>query len=159
MTGFEYAFAGLLISEGFVDEGLTVIRAIRDRYDGKKRNPFNEIECGSNYARSMASFALLPIFSGFTYDIPNGQIGFAPILPGDFRCFWAAGNSWGDFLRTRQYCRVILKAGSLVLSSVLLDESTVKTVLVDGKEIPFRQTGDLITFALVTVKKEIRFLM
>ena len=159
MTGFEYAFAGLLISEGFVDEGLTVIRAIRDRYDGKKRNPFNEIECGSNYARSMASFALLPIFSGFTYDIPNGQIGFAPILPGDFRCFWAAGNSWGDFLRTRQYCRVILKAGSLVLSSVLLDESTVKTVLVDGKEIPFRQTKDLITFAPITVKKEIRFLM
>ena len=64
MTGFEYAFAGLLISEGFLEEGLTVIRAVRDRYDGKKRNPFNEIECGSHYARSMASFALLPIFSG-----------------------------------------------------------------------------------------------
>ena len=159
MTGMEYAFAGQLISAGFLQEGLTVIRAIRNRYDGKKRNPFNEIECGSHYARAMASFALLPIFSGFTYDIPNRYIGFAPVIPGDFRCFWAAGNSWGDFLRTRQDSRVILNAGSLDLSSVRLDESTVKTVLVDGKEIPFRQTGVLITFAPITVKKEIRFIM
>lgn len=31
MTGFEYSFAGLLISEGFTEEGLEVVRAIRDR--------------------------------------------------------------------------------------------------------------------------------
>lgn len=35
MTGFEYAFAGLLIQEGMIEEGLTVVRAIRDRYDGR----------------------------------------------------------------------------------------------------------------------------
>ena len=56
MTGFEYAFAGLLVSEGYLDEGIAVVRAIRDRYDGAKRNPWNEIECGNNYARAMASF-------------------------------------------------------------------------------------------------------
>lgn len=52
MTGFEYAFAGLLISSGFYDNGIKVVKGIRDRYDGKKRNPYNEIECGSNYAQS-----------------------------------------------------------------------------------------------------------
>lgn len=31
MTGFEYAFAGLLISEGFVEDGLKVVCAVRDR--------------------------------------------------------------------------------------------------------------------------------
>jgi len=159
MTGFEYAFAGLLISEGFVQEGLMVIRAIRDRYDGKKRNLFNEIECGSQYARSMASFALLPIFSGFVYDLPNQHIGFAPVVSGDFRCLWAVGSGWGDFLRTEQVCRIVLKGGSLSLSSVQLADSCVKTVLADGKEIPFRQTDGQITFAPVTVNKELRFVL
>ena len=65
MTGFEYSFAGLLLSRGLIEDGLKVVKAVRDRYDGKKRNPWNEIECGSNYVRSMASFALIPILSGF----------------------------------------------------------------------------------------------
>jgi uncharacterized protein (DUF608 family) len=86
MTGFEYAFAGLLIREGMTEEGLTVVRSVRNRYDGKKRNPWNEIECGSNYARAMASFALLPIFSGLEFDLPHGHLGFSPLLDGDFRC-------------------------------------------------------------------------
>ena len=125
MTGFEYAFAGLLISESFLEEGLAVVRAVRDRYDGKKRNPFNEIECGSHYARSLASFALLPVFSGFTYDLPNGHIGFAPVLPGDFRCFWAVGSGWGNFCRRERTCRVTLEAGSLSLASIGLGNMTV----------------------------------
>ena len=27
-----------------------VVKAIRDRHEGRKRNPFNEPECGHNYA-------------------------------------------------------------------------------------------------------------
>ena len=78
MHGFEYAFAGLLIARGRIDEGLTVVRAVRSRYNGANRNPWNEIECGSNYARSMASFALLPLFSGFRYDAPRGAMRSTP---------------------------------------------------------------------------------
>ena len=80
MTGFEYMFAGLLYSEGFESEAFEVVKSIRDRYDGKKRNPWNEMECGSNYVRAMASFALLPIISGFDFDLPHFKIGFNPIL-------------------------------------------------------------------------------
>ena len=158
MTGFEYAFAGLLISEGFLEEGLTVVRAVRDRYDGKKRNPFNEIECGSHYARSLASFALLPIFNGFTYDLPNRQIGFAPVLSGDYRCFWATGSGWGDYCRTEKVSKIVLKGGEITLAAVRLAGIHAGQVFVDGKKIPFEQTGDLITFAPVTVKKELRVL-
>lgn len=158
MTGFEYAFAGLLIGEGFAEEGLTVIRAIRQRYDGKKRNPFNEIECGSQYARAMASFALFPVFSGFTYDLPNHHIGFAPVLPGDFRCLWAAGSGWGELFRTGQDYKVLLREGSIRLSSVRLGGCSGGRLLIDGKEIPFRQTGDLLTFEPLTVRKELCFL-
>ena len=75
-----------------------VVRVVRNRYDGEKRNPWNEIEYGSNYARAMASFALLPIFSGFTFAVPKKHIGFAPVIPGNFRCMWNLGAGWGDFV-------------------------------------------------------------
>lgn len=59
MTGFEYQLAVLLLDYGFKEEGLKVAKAVRDRHDGRRRNPFNEPECGSFYARAMASWALL----------------------------------------------------------------------------------------------------
>ena len=38
-TGIEYHVASHLIMEGFVTEGLTIVKALRSRYDGKTRNP------------------------------------------------------------------------------------------------------------------------
>jgi non-lysosomal glucosylceramidase len=46
MTGFEYAAAIGMLYEEILEEGLTCIRAIRARYDGRKRSPFDEAECG-----------------------------------------------------------------------------------------------------------------
>ncbi|MBQ5749275.1 MAG: hypothetical protein IIV87_03875, partial [Oscillospiraceae bacterium] len=159
MTGFEYSFAGLLISEGFIDEGLQVVRAIRDRYDGEKRNPYNEIECGSNYARAMASFALLPIFSGFQFDLPNKHIGFAPLVDGDFKCMWNLGCAWGDFSRTKRECSVSVKDGSMELASIELKGiGKVKSVIIDGKDVAFAQDGDKLAFAQTTIKKHLRTL-
>ena len=56
--GLEYMFASHLIARGLVDEGLTVVRAARARHDGSRRNPYNDIECGSHYARRYRSYAL-----------------------------------------------------------------------------------------------------
>lgn len=157
MTGFEYAFAGLLISEGYVEEGLCAVRAIRDRYDGKKRNPWNEIECGSNYARAMASFALLPIFSGFTFDIPHGRIGFAPITAGDFRAFFSAGTGWGDFIRTDGADELRLHGGTLPIGTLTLGGGkAADTLEIDGVRVPFTQTGADICFDCQTVKRSVR---
>lgn len=157
MTGFEYAFAGLLISEGLIEEGLQVVRAVRNRFDGIKRNPFNEFECGSNYSRSMASFALLPIFSGFTFDLPRKKIGFAPVLSGDFRCFWSLGTGWGDYIRTGCSHRIVLRSGSLKLSSVSIANcGQIKSVFVDGKAVRFTQNGDVISFDENCIRKELR---
>ena len=60
MTGFEYTAATGLLQVGAADEGLEIIRSIRDRYDGGKRNPFDEAECGHHYARAMASWRPSP---------------------------------------------------------------------------------------------------
>lgn len=160
MTGFEYAFAGLLISEGMIKEGLMVVRAIRNRYDGKKRNPWNEIECGSNYARPMASFALLPIFSGFRPDLPRKRIGFSPLLPGKFKYLWSVGSGWGDFSRTEKEYKISLSDGFLTLESVFLgDAPAVRAVYADGRSIPFECREGLITFACTRIERALRLVL
>ena len=62
-------------------EGLTLVRAVRSRYDGLTRNPFNEYECGSYYARAMASFALLQACSGCRYSAVTRTLWLSPKLP------------------------------------------------------------------------------
>jgi uncharacterized protein (DUF608 family) len=59
MTGFEYQLAVLLLDYGFKDEALKVVQGVRGRHAGHNRNPFNEPECGSYYARAMATWGLL----------------------------------------------------------------------------------------------------
>ena len=59
MTGFEYVAAAEMMFQGMDTDAVKVVKAIRDRHDGLKRNPFNEPECGHNYARSMASWNVL----------------------------------------------------------------------------------------------------
>jgi uncharacterized protein (DUF608 family) len=97
-TGFEYAFASLLITEGFVLEGLAVVRGARDRHDGRKRNPWDEPECGSHYARAMSSWGLVLALSGYHYNASKGLMQFAPQLHAeDFKCFWSNDRAWGIF--------------------------------------------------------------
>ena len=59
MTGFEYVAAAEMIFQGMNAEAVKVVKAVRDRHDDLKRNPFSEPECGHNYARSMASWNCL----------------------------------------------------------------------------------------------------
>ena len=40
-TGVEYAAAVLMMQEGRTADGLKVFKAVRERFDGKKRNPFD----------------------------------------------------------------------------------------------------------------------
>ena len=64
-TGVEYQVAVCMVLEGMFDEALTIIKSIRDRYDGYKRCPWSETEAGHHYVRPMSSFSLIPAFAGF----------------------------------------------------------------------------------------------
>ena len=94
MTGFEYTAAVHMLQEGHTDDGLTVIRAIRSRYDGRRRNPFDEAECGHHYARAMASWAAVLALTGFDYSGVEERLRFAR---SDTPCrwFWSLGHAWG----------------------------------------------------------------
>ena len=95
-TGLEYMLASHLIQRGLVEEGLTIVRAARARHDGARRNPWNDIECGSYYARALSSYALVNAFLGLTFDQRKGEIGFHPAAAGDAVYFWSAGRGWGE---------------------------------------------------------------
>lgn len=138
MTGFEYQLAALMISEGMQEEGLRLVRSVRGRYDGKKRNPWNEVECGSNYARSMASYSLLPLYSGFRFDLPHGMIGFSPLYPEEkpFCCFWSVDSAWGSVTITPEKTVIQVEEGYLSLLRLELPFfSGGVCVTVDGKTV------------------------
>ncbi|MBQ4323791.1 MAG: hypothetical protein IJC19_07610 [Clostridia bacterium] len=157
MTGFEYAFAGLLISEGYFEEGERVVKAIRDRYDGEKRNPWNEIECGSNYARSMASFALMPLYSGFSFDMTQKHIGFAP-LQKEGSYLFSVCESWGTVSFVEDKVTLLLYGAPLSLKSIALPNAkSIRSVTVDGTPILFSEKDGVIIFDEIAVKKELIF--
>jgi hypothetical protein len=124
-TGVEYQVAGHLIYSGLLDEGLTIVRGLRDRYDGERRNPWNEFECGNHYARAMASWSLLLALSGFHFSAPAGRIAFAPVVNAErFRCFFSAGSGWGSFAQRLENSALVatleLRAGGLGLQRIEL---------------------------------------
>ena len=94
-TGVEYQVASHLISLGHVEEGLEIVRACRRRYDGTVRNPFDELECGHWYARSMSSYALIQALGGARYDAVERTLYLEPQIAGDFRCFLATAGGFG----------------------------------------------------------------
>ena len=94
-TGIEYQVAAHLLSFGHVQEALEIVRACRSRYDGRVRNPFNEIECGHWYARAMASYALLQGLTGARYDAVDKTLHLESQVEGDFRSFLATGSGFG----------------------------------------------------------------
>ena len=126
MHGMEYAFGQMLMAYGMLEEGVKVTAGVRDRYDGARRNPWNEIECGSNYARSMASWGAMIMLSGFSFDGTRGHIGFAPRLQdgGVFRSFWSGANAYGTVEFANGNVRVDVLGGDLVLKSLGLPEDS-----------------------------------
>jgi uncharacterized protein (DUF608 family) len=96
MTGFEYTAATGLLQEGEIEAGLKIIEAIRERYDGRKRNPFNEAECGYHYARAMASWATILALTGFEYSAVTRTMKFRASEK-DATWFWSTGAAWGTF--------------------------------------------------------------
>jgi hypothetical protein len=92
MTGFEYTAAVGMMYEGQVEEGLKCIRSIRARYDGRKRSPFDEAECGHHYARAMASWGAVLALSGFQFSAVKQSLCFAPRSG---QHFWSTGSAWG----------------------------------------------------------------
>lgn len=121
MTGFEYTAAVGMIYENQTGNGLKCIKSIRDRFDGLKRNPFDEPECGHHYARAMASWAAVIALSDFQYSGVDQSMAFTS-KPGTY--FWSNGSAWG-------LCEVSSGGATLEVLKGSLD---LKSFTLKGKE-------------------------
>ncbi len=101
-SGVEYQVAATLIYNGWIREGLELVKAVRQRYNGVRRNPWDEEECGHHYARAMASWAVLLALSGFHYDGVSADMRFEPKFSKDeFQTFWSTASAWGVYRQNR----------------------------------------------------------
>ena len=105
-TGHEYSAAALMLALGMVPEGLELIEAVRRRYDGEKRNAWDEPECGFHYARPLASWSPLLVLSGFRYHGAERSVTAQPLINAEkFSSFWSAAAAWGTFSQTLRETR------------------------------------------------------
>jgi hypothetical protein len=106
-------------------EGLEIIESVRRRFDGERRNPWDEPECGHHYARAMSAWSTVVAFSGFRYHAGERAVSFVPktSVP-SFASFFSVGSGWGlcSIRREAGHARVhfALKEGSLAVRSVRL---------------------------------------
>jgi hypothetical protein len=129
MTGFEYTAATHMMFAGMPREGAECVESIRERYDGERRNPWDEAECGHHYARAMAAWSGILAMSGFRY---HGGAQSLEVFPksarANFRCIWATGMGWGTFTHstTGNETELLLKVhgGSLLLQTCRLKGRT-----------------------------------
>ncbi len=164
MTGFTYQAAAHMIAEGLTDEGMTMIKAIHERYSPEKRNPYNEVEYGNHYTRAMSSYGAFVAASGFTYNGSKGIIGFNPkIQPENFRSAFISAEGWGSFSQKRdsegQQNSLEVKYGRLKIQTIELctgSEKKVKDVKLNlnGNLLPtrFYQNGEMLTLHLTDLE-------
>jgi uncharacterized protein (DUF608 family) len=119
MTGFEYTAASHMIFEGMVTEGVECITSIRKRYDGARRNPWDEAECGHHYARAMAAWSGILACSGFHYNAATQSLTINPkSARPEFRCIWSTATGWGVFHTTPTQLFIKVHAGQLPIQSI-----------------------------------------
>ena len=169
MSGFEYAAAATMMQSGNLTEGLTVLKAVSDRYTGELKvgydgpwgnwgysgNPFGDDECGKFYSRAMSIWSVLLATQGFEYNGPEHTIGFNPLWqPDNHISFFTTAKGWGNFSQHRsekiQKNSFHLVYGQLALEKVNLftEEDTKKVgVSLNGQAINanFRQNGNKVT--------------
>ncbi len=159
MNGFEYQAASHMIAEGMVKEGMAVVKTLDERYDGNKRNPFNEVECGDHYARSMASYGAMIAICGFEYHGPKGHIGFAPKLsPEHFKAPFTAAEGWGTFSQQiekgKLNARLDIRYGRLNVTTIALEQDGGNEARVKrgNTTLPatFQRDGSRLVIALET---------
>jgi uncharacterized protein (DUF608 family) len=110
MTGFEYTAAIGMLYEGQVEDGLKCIANIRNRYDGFKRSPYDEAECGHHYGRAMISWAGVLAITGFHYSAVDQALTFAAKAG---RFFWSNGYAYGTVQQERAAGKISVTLTSL----------------------------------------------
>jgi uncharacterized protein (DUF608 family) len=140
-TGLEYSVAVLMMTHGMVDEGVEIYRNTRSRYNGEARNPYDESEYGRHYTRPMASWAAIPMLSGFRYDARTRSLSLLPLInQSNFQSFWSTPTAWGSFKLTARAITLTPAVGSITIQLLTIPSSFASVlrslnVVIKGKTI------------------------
>ena len=121
-TGIEYQVASHLISRGMVQEGVEIVRTLRARYDGTKRNPYCEFECGYWYARALAAYALIQAYTGVWYDAAAGELHVSTKNSDRFHCFLSTATGFGTVSVKEGKAEFKPAFGNVEIKSVIWDD-------------------------------------
>jgi non-lysosomal glucosylceramidase len=160
-TGQEYLVAALMMNWGMTKEGVECVENIRARFDGEKRNPWDEPECGHHYARAMSSWSTVVALSGFLYDGPAAAVTAVPKMPRDnFKCFWAMGTGWGTYSLRRNNAGTIFSikvlAGTLACNSCEIAATGIMAAVESGGRTVKNRVTRNHERALVTFDETLR---
>ncbi len=123
-TGIEYQVASHLMMLGGVDEGLDIVRTLRKRYDGVRRNPFDEYEWGHWYARALASYGLLQGLTGVRYDAVTKTL-YVDSKIGEFRSFLATNSGFGTVAYKNGQATLDVKSGTIPVEKIIVRKNDV----------------------------------
>ena len=141
-TGIEFEVAAHMISEGMVEEGLRILRAVHERY-ARYGEYWNHIECGGHYYRAMDSWLVLMALEGLLYDGFERRLRFVPrVSEKSFRGLLTVAGAWGSVEQVVeggvQRVAINLERGTIRLRALELGkfgEAVRVEVAVDGKAI------------------------
>jgi len=152
--GYEWAASSLMMWHGMPYRALAHVRTMHRRYHGAKRNPWNEVEWGSHYSRSMASYGVFTAACGFEHHGPGGHIGFAPRFSRQqFKAAYTAAEGWGTFEQVIQgggLTAALRQAyGRLRVRTIALEfDGQVGQVHVAGEPAEFQQRAGRVLIRL-----------
>jgi uncharacterized protein (DUF608 family) len=130
-TGIEYQVASHLMFEGEVEKGLDIVRAVRKRYDGRIRNPFNEYECGAWYARAMSSYGLMEGLTGIRYDAVEGILYMDSRIGNDFTSFLSTQTGFGNLGLRKGKPFIAVKYGTISVNKCIVSGVETPLTIVD----------------------------
>jgi uncharacterized protein (DUF608 family) len=117
-TGVELAFASFLIYEGFLDEGLEVVRTVDNRYR-KAGLYWDHQEFGGHYYRPMSAWAIVNSILGLS--INQLHYTFSPKLLNDkFKLFFAFNCGTAHFIRNGQNIEIHVLSGKMECKKITL---------------------------------------
>jgi non-lysosomal glucosylceramidase len=146
-TGMEYLVAAQFIQAGMLREGLETIENVRRRYDGERRNPWDEPECGHHYARAMSAWSSVIAFSGFDYHGARKALSLTPkTQTPEFASFFSTGLGWGLFSIAHSGLELGVTEGTLPLKSIRLASGGggKTSVTLDGREFAHHFDGGTV---------------
>ncbi len=145
MTGFEYTAATHMLYEGQTENGLKAIDAVRRRYDGQRRNPFDEAECGHHYGRAMASWTGVLALTGFHY---SGVTQTLTLAAKAGEHFWSNGYAWGTCTircdKAGRKWTATLKVQEGVLKVKTFRLATMGEAAAEGKGVALKAGSDTV---------------